>query len=354
MSRPIKTVSPRLALLTPCLCVCALGAEEFGWVGASRQLFDSPPGTYNYTPCAIEDGDAHHLWWCRNEVPFEVHDAIWYCQLRRGAAGAWESLPARVALGRTPGSWDGYHVCDPSVVRGSFAGADTVYRYALFYLGTDRSDCTNNRIGVAFASRLTGPWTKYEANPIVSGLADLWGVGQPSVMTIDCGGRLALFYTESARSGVRIVRTELDFSDVRRLVVGAPRVVTTSGLRGRNGEPAVFHNADFAHDVRRDEVVVVRPLHPFASEVPDFVSAELEVACIESRALSAGNGTWRVLGQFGAAESGCARNHNASIARDAFGRVPDPDLVRLNLSVGHTGADWLWSYRLHGAAGRRE
>jgi hypothetical protein len=189
--------------------------------------------------------------------------------------------------------WDSKHVCDPAVVKGSFGNG--LYQYAMFYTGTD-SDNVNNQVGVAFSNSYNGPWQKWSGNPLMKTTSSTsWGVGQPSATAIS-GGSIMLFFTRGDRSGTRVMRMTVDFTNLNSPLKNSELVLTKIGLTSRDGSPEDFHNADFVYDSRKDRFIVVRERHPFDTNVPSWVASEVQIVWINGSSVWNGGGSWTVMG----------------------------------------------------------
>ncbi|RLF05350.1 MAG: hypothetical protein DRJ64_05695, partial [Thermoprotei archaeon] len=328
--------------------------QAFIWdPNQSWQMFDSEYQTYNYAPSSIisEDGTVESHFYCSNKDSGVVIDHIY---LRQRINGVWQSKT--LVLSPSSSGWDSVHVGDPGVIKGSFNYNGTNYQWAMFYTGTDSLSGYHNQVGIAFANSLTGPWLKWEGNPVIPFSShDYWGVGQPSATSIDGQGKMLLFYTRGDYNGTRMLRRELDLSDMSSPVIGNAVQLPKTGLTSRDGSAVVFHNANIAYDPYRDKFFVSRSRHPWDSECPDFISSEVQVACIDGDSIWAGFGSWNVLGEVGSSQSGFPRNHNSGIMRNPYGYLPDFNSIRVIFAVGETtcnGLDWLWTYRLHSIEGK--
>jgi hypothetical protein len=336
-------------------------------------VFTDERAVYNYAPCLVQDEDPGTRWvfYCANREPGTVTDHI--CS-RRGALveGKWHWGEEGVALspGRRGFDWDSRHVCDPEVVAGRFALGGVTYRLALFYLGTDAENSTHNQVGLALANSLAGPWAKYP-RPLMTYTPDQredpvawregwpiyrhWGVGQPSATSVDGKGRVLLFYSRGdTEHGEEW--TELDLSD---LDAGSPpvqrRKLPTAGLVGTGGGRfRSVWNASIVYDPPRDRFIMVREgdLPPTDGYVPQFVSAEVQIAEIAGSGLWSGEGIWRVVAEIGPARTGWPRNHNPGLLRTLHGALPDPERLTVAFSVAEAyatppaGFEWLWTYRI--------
>lgn len=332
----------------------ASASPSLDWEGQAERLWSSGTGIYNYTPSVIvDDEDVYHFWWCQNETEYEIIDFIHY---RTGTIvhDEWEfSEPSRALSPGDEGSWESVHVCDPAVVKGKFAYDGEDYSWAMFYLGTDQLDNNHNQLGLALANYPEGPWVKIDANPLITSTSTLaWGVGQPSVTSIDGEGKVLLFYTKGNANGTHVFRRELNLRDLDDPVVGMPVQITELGLQSRDGvAPNIFHNADFAYDPNGDQFLVVAPQHPFDKEEPSWVSSSVQIARISGGDIWGGGGRWSVLGTIDQGETNKPRNHNAAIVRTVFGTLPEDSKVRLVVSTGDLGENWLWSYTLYEISG---
>jgi hypothetical protein len=316
---------------------------------ASWELFPAGEGLYNYAPCAVEDGP-HLFWWCRNREPRQVVDHIYH---RRFEFARKRWTPPELALAPgAPGQWDSVHVCDPSVVRGRFRDGATEYAWAMAYLGCDTTTNRHNQVGLAFAVDAAGPWVRWPRNPVVAGLAATWGTGQPSLVSLDRRGRVALFYTQQdADLATHTWLAEIDLIDFSAPQLAAPVCLPTAGLTERTTAAPVLHDADFALDTDGTQLYVVRPLHPGDLNLagqPVRLPSVVQVARAAQAEVRTGAGRWTVLAEVGPEQTGFAFCHGASFGRDPAGRVADGTRLRLNLAVASRQSDPLWSYTLHG------
>ena len=249
---------------------------QLEWDSVPALLFNDGEGFYDYAPSSLLVGNTEYHYFCTNKEPFIVADHIGLIQIDHGTRAVLKGK--QIVLSPSLEGWDEQHVCDPAIVKGRFSFGGTTYSWAMFYTGEDYTDipCTHNQIGVAFAKQLNGPWVKWEGNPIIRfDSYGYWGVGQPCVTSIDGAGRMLLFYSRGDASGTRVVRRELNLSDMDAPFLGPEVPLPTAGLSARDWAGVIFHNASLAYDPSRDMFFVVRPQHPFDSEMPNFVSTEL-------------------------------------------------------------------------------
>ena len=333
-----------LVLLAIFLCQYISLPQPKAW-----RLFPKGSEFYNYSVFSIEDKDVHHFWWCQNADPYQIVDHIYY---RKFLFSKKKWTAPQLALAPSEEGWDSLHICDPAVVKGEFNYQGKTYEYALFYLGTDSPEGRHNQIGVAFSQTPEGPWVKYEGNPIVEGSKRTWGVGQPSVISLDKRGKLLLFYTKQEENlATNTYMMEIDFSDMKNPKFGKPILVPTGGLKEREeGMKVILNDADFAYDPKEDVFYLVRPQHPYPltpSGEMAIVSSHIQIARIKGEDLRSGRGEWKIIGEIGPENSGFPLNHSPSLARDWYGWLENTKQLRINFSVGNF-EDFLWSYTNYG------
>lgn len=316
-----------------------------------RQVYDPPEGFYCYAASVVEDGGVEHFWACHNEQPTIIRDHIRYFQRlsEKLVPGPFVLLPA------APRAWDCFHVCDPVVVKGEFKFAGLMFRYAMFYLGNDVDASRNNQIGVAFSSALTGPWKRFDEPIVAYPRAGTWGVGQPSVTSIDGKGRLLLFYTKDER-GCGGFRRELDLSDMSNLSVGPEMPISNQGLARSDGKPDDLSNFDVVYDPTRDRFFAVREQWPHPESHPDYISDRLQIVSIAGANIWRGGGSWRAEAVISPELTRLDRNHNAGIVRTVYGTLPNPNRLRVVFTSSNIAPDprahrSLWTYALHEIVG---
>lgn len=335
------------------LLASAPAGAAVSWVPNSVRVVDKPAGEfYTYAPSAIQDGHTLRVWSCHNQNSGVVRDHVFYTE--RDARGVRVS---KSVLGPgAPGSWDAFHVCDPSVIGGRFRFEGVSYRYAMFYLGNPVDASADNQVGVAFANDLAGDWTRYPA-PLVTHTADgSWGAGQPSAVSLDGKGQVLLFFTNGDATGTYGLWETLDLSDMASPVLGSPHRVPTAGLIGADGKQDVLNDFDVAYAPARDRYYIVRDQHPNPTDNPSWISSTVQVDSISRQGLLGGGGTWTVEGDVGPALTGFPRNHDAGLVRTLSGQLPDPHAVTVVFATscagtGCNGVAPLWTYGLERVTG---
>ena len=313
-----------------------------------RKVFGFASGAqYSYCPSVMDNGDGTcHIWFCGNPTKYKFIDNVFHFLAQDGVS----YTAATSVLQPTPGTWDSYHCCDPSVIKGEFKMNGKTYTYAMFYLGIDTPDCLGNEVGVAFSNDPGATtWDKYP-----SALVDFpgeehskfWGVGQPSAFSLDKKGKVLLTYTRGYSGGTSILSCEMDLSDMSQIKRG-----TTKTVPGAPGV-ACMRNADFAVDVENNKIVVV--IEGGASATyPTVISSSVSVHVADYDAFLAGTCKWKSLGTIGSALSGFPRNHNAGIRRDAYGYISDYKDFSVYFTVSKAAPDVSssncaeWTYNIY-------
>lgn len=339
----------RTRLLLFLLTMNSLSASDpvVAWTeGSLRPLYDPGDDFYSYSPSVIRDGDVELYWSCHNREANVVRDYIYYFERRGG-----EISEGRPVLGPGPaGAWDSFHVCDPAVVQGEFGFEGESYRYAMFYLGNDVDASLNNQIGVAFTNEIDGEWIRYP-EPIVAHIpSGTWGVGQPSVVSIDGKGRVLVFFTRGHKKTGGFCQ-EIDLTDMTAPRVGKERPVTNNGLTRLDGTPDYLNNFDIVYDPTRDRFFAIRGQRPYETSEPTYISPRLEIISIPSAAIWRGRGRWRSETLLIPEITGHARNHNAGIERTLHGHLPDPTRLHVVFATACAAGDCedrrpLWTYSL--------
>lgn len=302
---------------------------------------------YSYCPSVMDNGDGTcHIWFCGNPTKYKFVDNVFHVLAQDGVS----YTAATSVLQPTSGTWDSYHCCDPSVIKGEFKMNGKTYTYAMFYLGIDTPDCLGNEVGVAFSNDPNATvWDKYPA-----ALVDFpgeehskyWGVGQPSAFSLDKKGKVLLTYTRGYSGGTSILYCEMDLSDMSQIKRG-----TTKTVPGAPGV-ACMRNADFAVDVENNKIVVV--IEGGASATyPTVISSSVSVHVADYDAFLAGTCKWKSLGTIGSALSGFPRNHNAGIRRNAYGYISDYKDFSVYFTVSKAAPDVSssncaeWTYNIY-------
>ena len=171
--------------------------------GFSPKIPISEDSQYSYCPSTIND----LTYYCRGDSN-NIVDYI-YC---------YDGADSKEVLAPSETGWDKEHVCDPSVVKGSFKYKEHDYTYLMVFLGCDNARCVKNQIGLAVSDDGYN-WIKIDSNPLPLGeYYETWGIGQASIINIE--GTQLLFYTEGATDHCGTYVRECDFSDLDNMSIG--------------------------------------------------------------------------------------------------------------------------------------
>lgn len=296
----------------------------FGFKGQSR---------YSYCPSALKQDDGTvHLFFCGNPESLIMVDNIYHVKINPDGT---QTAPKSVLQPGTAGTWDDHHTCDPSVIAGSFNWNNTTYKYAMFFL-SNMYGVFYNEIGVAFSNDLNADsWTKYptqivkktwttDGDQLIGGGGKSWGVGQPSVVSLDGKGKLLLTYTVGDIGGTRIVWSEADFSNVENYTITPPMTIVQTGLKGIDNQSRDYTcNSEFAIDKEADKIVMIRPIQPMPSDYPAYLNSALEIDYMNLTDFIKQSGFWTPICRITPEDTGYPRNHNATLLRDNYGHLQD-------------------------------
>lgn len=322
---------------------------------------------FNYAPAVIIETDVlgntfMHVWYCGNEKPAIIMDHIGYRRGVLNADGFWVFGDETFALSPSPDTWDSRHVCDPTVIKGSFQYHQVSYTYLMSFLGCTTEDYSNNETGIAVANSLEGPWIKVDTlNPLVPWARDLpsgtWGTGMPSLLTVDQLGKVLLFYQSSA---VGIGLEKWDFSNLNQPILLGKTSLTNDGIKNPDGSNLRLAIADFAFDPIKGRLYVISRTNTRdpADITKTVVDSHGILAYIDglsnmedvSETLFSQQYTWNIVGYVGPEQTGFERNHNFGLVKDVYGNVYRSDQIMVVVSTGHHswGNDNIFTYRLMG------
>lgn len=326
----------------PIIPVITIAKPEFvfGFVGENR---------YSYCPSVLkqEDGTVH-IYFCGNPDNTVMVDNIYHIRINPDGS----KTPARSVLQPgVAGLWDDHHTCDPAVVEGSFTWKETTYKYAMFFL-SNMYGVYYNEIGVAFSNDLEAySWVKYpeqivrktwssEGDQIIGGGGKSWGVGQPSVVSLDKKGKLLLTYTVGDIGGTRIVWSEADFSNMDQYSITPPLMITHAGLMAIDGQNRDYTcNSEFAINQEADKIVMIRPVQPHPSDYPSYLNISLEIDYMNLSDFINQGGSWTPIYRITPDDTGYPRNHNATLLRDNFGHIQEWETPSFYFTVSKAAPD---------------
>ncbi len=308
-------------------------------------------GIYNYCPTVSTDQEGNmNIFYCRNRRRYRTEDCIYYCNSRykENKQSYVYSNPILV-LEPSEEGWDSEHVCDPSVIKGNFQYQGINYSYLMAFLGCNTTDNQKNEIGLAVSNSLSGGWIKIDANPIIEhGYSDIhkddfqWGVGQPSLISVDYLGKVLLFYTCGTYDTTSEKVSLWDFSDLDHPICIGTADIGEAYMRN------YISNADFA--VKDDILYMICDLHPFsgvsltnvadASMIYTAVFPELELLDEYEDII------WGAAYLVDQDKTGYSKNHNACFIRDEYGRLSQSGILYTSATDYRNFAKSVYSYRI--------
>ena len=312
----------------------------FGFQGQSK---------YSYCPSALKQADGTvHLYFCGNPENLIMVDNIFHIKINPDGT---QTAAKSVLQPGVPGSWDDHHTCDPSVIEGNFTWKNTTYKYAMFFL-SNMYGVYYNEIGVAFSNDLDADsWVKYpqqivkktwssEGDQEIGGGGKSWGVGQPSVVSLDGKGKLLLTYTVGDIGGTRIVWAEADFSNMDTYSISTPQTIVQTGLKAIDNQSRDYTcNSEFAIDKNADKIVMIRPIQPMPNDYPNYLNSSLEIDYMNLSDFTNQRGNWTQIYRITPDDTGYPRNHNATLLRDNFGHLQDWEEPEFYFTVSKAAPD---------------
>lgn len=338
------------------------------------RIFDEPELSrfYNYASSVMVDGDDVHIWYCSNPSSGASGDHIFY---RKGTIYEGKRYWGEKTLVLSPGEageWDGANVCDPSVIKGEFRYKQTDYAYLMAYLGCKTYGNYENSFGFAVANKPEGPWIKvttpeispvYDFYSLYPGGGDnmqLWGTGQPSLVSSDKKGKVLVFYTKHFDPDWGEMAERWDLSDLDTPSREFSVKLEADGLTQRNSSQTDYiTNADFAYDPDRNVLFTGTDVHPFGPDYPNNIPTVARVAYAHMTSEAAGvvGGSlksglyWNDIEQLSEDKTGNKRHSNLSFVRDPYGWTSGNaiDVIYASSDVKEE-EDWalIYTWRLYG------
>ena len=299
--------------------VLTLGAVKVAAQGTIEP--NRPEGNYAYAPFALSNDVVYY---CGNPGYSRVDDVI----VRANPDGS-EQIVMR------PQKWASKHVCDPDMVHGEFWYNGVKHSKLMVFTGTADPylNGTCNDVGIAVGDGFN--WTMVSTpliNDNCSGRDD-WGVGQPSVTSIDGKGQVMVFYYRHA-VGLRALHVDLSN-------VNYPK-------KYKDWHTGI---ADIQTDVAyhpSSKQFIVLTAGQFTSSHPNYISSTERLWKIADADMWSGNAQRRTLiREFNLAD----KTHNGGIVTNWYGMVDcGGDCVETRHTVSRSlpGWDALWDYHITG------
>lgn len=289
-----------------------------------------------------------HLFFCGNPENQIMVDNIFHIKINPDGS---QTAPKSVLQPGIAGTWDDHHTCDPSVIEGSFSWNNVTYKYAMFFL-SNMYGVYYNEIGVAFSNSLDADsWVKYpkqivrktwsdDGDQEIGGGGKSWGVGQPSVVSLDKKGKVLLTYTIGDIGGTRIAWAEADFSNMDSYTISTPMTIVQSGLLAIDNQSRDYTcNSEFAINQDADKIVMIRPVQPMPNDYPAYLNSALEIDYMNLSDFMNQSGSWTPIYRITPDDTGYPRNHNATLLRDNFGHLQDWEEPAFYFTVSKAAPD---------------
>ena len=312
--------------------------------------------SFNYCPSVIEEADGtRFVFYCATKESGIVQDHI-YCRkgTKNGKGGyTWSEKTLVLSPRYFSTYFDNFHCCDPCVIAGNFTYNGEPYKYLMAYTGN--SSNINNKVGLAVSNSPMSGWVALE-EPLVtySGDASHWGVGQPSMVSVDKQGIVQLVYSVGGNSTYNMSE-QWDFSDLNNPVRLTSNKITEKGLLNLKGGRDYLSNVDIAFDETTNRYYIVSDCHPNPTDgEPSFVGSHFRINYMTERSTfgtslsESYSKSWMNLAQIGPSETGFQRNSNCGIVRDEYGRLLNSEEIEIFYSMSEVKpVGYEWTYRIY-------
>ena len=335
----------------------------------------------------------------------------------------WYWSDKKYLFGPKEGSdYEGEYTCDPNVIKGEFRYDGETYTYLMAYLACSYRNTQYNHVCLAvsndpmkgwkrcdkinpFVRYTTGEYTDFNGNVIpavpkeVLSQIDnktykIWGYGQASMISVDKKGKVLMFYSAIKPMyniekdvwwhGVATSVGRWDFSDLNNIKMDFQQdYMAVRGIQNpASGKPGAqvqsITNADYAYDPKTRRIYGLFEMSSYAglgyltnysnsqqAEIGDVFRDRLSNYGGDNPA-TPNNVQWKMAAYVRATPTKYLEsNHNVCIIRDAYGYLPDSNIIETATSCGfktdssfeqaypevqgHGRPDvWnIWSFRIH-------
>lgn len=341
---PVRIHATQQALLS----VLAGAALILSIAGCGSSVSVIPPNAiagradaYDYSPSVLQSGNQLQIWWCglgnNPENPRQFTDTILYETV--DTVTNKKSEP-KIVLGETPGAWDSVFTCNPKVVRGTFTnpfGDGAAYTYAMYYVGTQKKDGSDNSIGVAFSN--DGMiWRKLKDPIIASTSATLYGAGQPAPYNQDGKSGIMLLYEDAGGPIEHRVATSTD--GIHFTPTGK---ITRNGFNPGNLNPS-WGDAGYDPTTHSWYATFDLPTRNPATtaDYPEAGQYGFQLWRIPASSLVTGETPWQLLRTYDTNSTGYESNFLAGFLRDPHGNINIGSYPKLQLfpSIANPQPTW--------------
>ena len=304
------------------------------------------PGSYNYSPAVLQEGDTIRAWWC-SAVPDAATDNIWYQEYDVKTKQA-TNRKSVLQVGK-PGDWDTFGVCHPTVIKGEWpnpAGGPP-FTYAMYYTSTNESQGggSNNSTGVVFSTDgITWARQHDRINPNirqkVRNVPGTYGAGLPSAWSRG-GSKVTLFWIDTTSERTDDPNSPDGYKS-RAVVANSDDGITFGPTTVINniGAPAYWKN-DYVLDTSANPPMVysTQALNFRVGTGPEDKNETYNFGIyrMPERDLLAGTGTWEHLAFVDTNLTGLPLNFEPGIARDGAGNLVNPVSEGLRIWYGGGG-----------------
>lgn len=298
-------VSLCVVLLTLSLFVLAVPAT--GQIAYDGVILDRASRWDGY-PAHLYDGGKHKIWWCSQTNNYK--DAIFYSEKSASLGpGGWSS-PLRV-LHHSQISWAFNHVCDPSVVKGSFSHGGQGYAYALYFTTDTGTAGGQNEIGVAFSNngKSFAPYSLPVMSPDPTGNSAFYGTGMSGVAFDPATGKLQHAFLDTSYSPILRLRESSD----GKTFTPTPPYATQLHAAGRLGSDG--QGPDIAYNPFDDHWYATIKNHDHNG----IYDGETRVLRAQTPSTLLAN--WDVIGIFNSTVTGKPQNHNPGLGKLPAGEL---------------------------------
>ena len=156
-------------------------------VDGTELLFDEGLEYYNTAPSVVNvDENTKYVFYTVNKTAGGTDTAIAARKAEKGNDG-WIYGEKKILLEGTKEGWDGTHIANPAVIKGSFKMAGETYSWLMAYQGNDAKEEKNYSVGLAVAKDALGEWIKVGTSPVIPydsvSFGSAYGIGEPSLVS---------------------------------------------------------------------------------------------------------------------------------------------------------------------------
>lgn len=244
----------------------------------------------------------HHVWWCsRSSVSGTVSqyvDGIFHV-VKTGSLGPGDWTGWQEVLNHANTPWPNNHVCDPSVIRGSFSYNSNTYSHALYWTSDTNSTQggIDNAVGVAFSNDgLT--WVPLPT-PVITTYNPpngTYGAGAGGVALDPTTGKLLYAYDDTTLSGPTRLK---ESTDGRTFTPTPPYETRLYATVFGSSSPDISFNPQDSYWYATVQLY------------------DVAVYVLRSRYKQAPLAQWDVLGVIDVTTTGNVRNNNPGLGKDS-------------------------------------